>query len=405
MWEETIKNARILIVDDQEANVLYLETILRKSGYTSFQSTRDSRQVLALFNENRPDLILLDLMMPHVDGFAVMEHLKPLIPADSYLPILVLTADISPETRRRALSSGAGDFLVKPFDPAEVVLRIHNLLSAWFLHVLPQQQNVVLEERVRERTRELEASQLEVLERLAQAAEFRDDDTGQHTKRVGEMAALLAQALEMPTGHVHVIRQAAPLHDVGKIGISDTILLKPGKLTDEEFETIKTHAALGARLLAEGHSSFVNMAEIIARSHHERWDGRGYPQGLKEEEIPIEGRIVAIADVFDALTHERPYKKAWPVEEALAEIERQSGKQFDPRIVEAFLQVCERLGQGAALILAAVLPLRGSSTQPRACGADGSNRDSCSASTRAALRLSSVAPTRSRTARSGSPSA
>jgi putative two-component system response regulator len=345
MWEETIKNARILIVDDQEPNVLYLETILRKSGYKAFHSTRDPRQVLPLFIENKPDLILLDLMMPHLDGFAVMEQLKPLIPPDSYLPILVLTADISPETRRRALSSGASDFLVKPFDPTEVSLRIRNLLSAWFLHVLPQQQMVLLEEKVRERTKELEASQLEVLERLAQAAEFRDDDTGQHTQRVGRMAALLAEALGLSPDQIEIIRQAAPLHDVGKIGISDTILLKPGKLTDTEFDTIKSHAAIGARLLSHGHSSFVNIAEIIALSHHERWDGRGYPQGLKEEEIPLEGRIVAIADVFDALTHERPYKKAWPIEEALAEIERQSGKQFDPRVVEAFLQVCKCLVQ------------------------------------------------------------
>ena len=339
MWEDNIKNARILIVDDQEANVLYLESILRKSGYTDFRSTQDSRQVLPLFNENRPDLLLLDLMMPHLDGFTVMNQLKPLIAQDSYLSILVLTADISPETRRKALSSGASDFLVKPFDPTEVTLRIHNLLSAWFLHVLPQRQNAVLEEKVRERTRELEDSQLEVLQRLAQAAEFRDDDTGQHTRRVGEMAALLAQALGFPKAQVEVIRRAAPLHDVGKIGISDTILLKPGKLTEDEFDTIKTHAAIGAKLLSGGRSDFVKTAEIIAGSHHERWDGNGYPNKLAGESIPIEGRIIAVTDVFDALTNERPYKKAWPVEEARAEIEKQSGKQFDPRVVEAFLRV------------------------------------------------------------------
>ncbi len=338
MWEDNIKNARILIVDDQEANVLYLESVLRKAGYTDFRSTSDSREVLPLFEQRRPDL-LLDLMMPHLDGFAVMEQLKPLVAEDSYLPILVLTADVSPETRRRALSGGANDFLVKPFDPREAVLRIHNLLSAWFLHLMPQQQKQILEEKVRERTRELEDSQLEVLQRLAQAAEFRDDDTGQHTRRVGEMAALLAQALDFPEAQVEVIRRAAPLHDVGKIGISDTILLKPGKLTEEEFEIIKSHTAIGARLLAGGHSDFVKTAETIAISHHERWDGNGYPQRLKAEEIPLEGRIVAVTDVFDALTHERPYKKAWPVEEARAEIEKQSGKQFDPRVVEAFLQV------------------------------------------------------------------
>jgi len=340
MWEEKIKSARILIVDDQDANILYLETILGRAGYTSYQSTNDPRQVLGLFEQHRPDLILLDLMMPHLDGFAVMEQLKPLTAPDSYLPILVLTADVSPETRRRALSSGANDFLVKPFDPGEAVLRIQNLLSAWFLHIMPQQQNHILEEKVRERTRELEESQLEVLQRLAQAAEFRDDDTGQHTQRVGEIAALVAQALKFPAQRIELLRRAAPLHDVGKIGISDTILLKPGKLTPEEFEIVKSHAAIGARMLANGRSDMVQMAEAIALSHHERWDGAGYPQGLKEEVIPIEGRVVAVADVFDALTHERPYKKAWSVEEARAEIARQSAKQFDPRVVEAFLQVC-----------------------------------------------------------------
>ncbi len=345
MWEEKIKNARILIVDDQDANVLYLESILRKSGYTDFHSTTDSRQVLGLFQKHKPDLILLDLMMPHLDGFAVMEQLAPLVAPDSYQPILVLTADVSPETRRRALSGGANDFLVKPFDPREAVLRINNLLSAWFLHVMPQREKQILEEKVRERTRELEESQLEVLERLAQAAEFRDDDTGQHTRRVGEMAALLAQALDLPAEQIEVIRRAAPLHDVGKIGISDTILLKPAKLTDEEFDVIKSHAAIGARLLAGGRSPFVKTAEIIAGTHHERWDGNGYPNKLAGEQIPIEGRIVAITDVFDALTHERPYKRAWPVEEARAEIERQSGKQFDPRVVAAFRQVCDRAGQ------------------------------------------------------------
>ena len=343
MWEEIIKNAHVLIVDDQDANVLFLEAILRKAGYTNFRSTTDAREVLPLFQQQRPDLILLDLMMPHHNGFEIMEQLNPLTPEDSYLPILVLTADVSPETRRRALASGANDFLVKPFDPREAVLRIHNLLSVWFLHLLPQQQNQILEQKVRERTHELEESQLEILERLAQAAEFRDDDTGQHTRRVGEMAALLAQKLELNDEHIEIMRRAAPLHDVGKIGISDTILLKPAKLTPEEFAIIKTHTTIGARLLSGGRSDFVRLAETIALCHHERWDGNGYPQGLAGENIPIEGRIVAITDVFDALTHERPYKKAWTIEDARTEILSQSAKQFDPRVVEAFCQICDQI--------------------------------------------------------------
>ena len=342
MWRETIKNAHILIVDDQEANVFFLEAILRRSGYTNFRSTTDAREVLPLFQQQRPDLILLDLMMPHHDGFEIMEQLKPLTSEDSYLPILVLTADVSTETRRRALASGANDFLVKPFDPREAVLRIHNLLSAWFLHLLPQQQNQILEQKVHERTHELENSQLEVLERLAQAAEFRDDDTGQHTRRVGEMAARLAQVLGLSDEHVEIVRRAAPLHDVGKIGISDTILLKPDKLTPEEFAIIQTHTTIGARLLAGGRSDFVCTAEAIALNHHERWDGGGYPHGLSGENIPIEGRIVAITDVFDALIHARPYKHAWPRHEALAEIQSQSARQFDPQVVEAFCDIYHR---------------------------------------------------------------
>ena len=195
----------------------------------------------------------------------------------------------------------------------------------------------LLEQRVHERTEELAQSQSEILSRLARAAEFRDDDTGQHTQRVGYAASLLAQSLGLPTEQVELIRQAAPLHDVGKIAISDLILLKPGKLTDEEFATMKTHAAIGAALLSDGHSDVVQLAERIAGAHHERWDGKGYPHQLAGEQIPLEGRILAIVDVFDALTHERPYKKAWPVAEAVAEITRQSGQQFDPQVVAAFL--------------------------------------------------------------------
>jgi putative two-component system response regulator len=200
-----------------------------------------------------------------------------------------------------------------------------------------EQSRQLLEQRVNERTSDLAQSQAEVLNRLARAAEFRDDDTGQHTQRVGRTTALLAQALGVPTEQVALIRQAAPLHDVGKIAISDVILLKPGRLTDEELALMKTHAMVGATLLSGGSSEVVQMAERIAGSHHERWDGKGYPHGLQGEAIPLVARLLAVADVFDALTHERPYKKAWPVEEAVAEIARQSGRQFDPRVVEAFL--------------------------------------------------------------------
>jgi putative two-component system response regulator len=336
------QDCRILIVDDQEANVLLLSNILKRAGYTNLTSVTDSRQVLPLYMDGRPDLLLLDLMMPYMDGFKVMEQIGPLVGEGRYFPILVLTADISQDTKRRALSAGATDFLTKPFDATEVVLRIRNLLQTRHLHLRLEGQNQVLDNKVRERTRELEEAQMEILERLAQAAEFRDDMTGQHTRRVGHWSALLAAELGMPSEAVDFLRKSAPLHDVGKIAIADSILLKAGKLTPEEFEVMKTHAAVGARLLARGHSDLVRIAENIARTHHERWDGTGYPQGLAGEAIPIEGRIVSVVDVFDALTHERPYKPAWPVREAVAEIEQQSGRQFDPYVVTALVRVVER---------------------------------------------------------------
>ena len=332
------QSARILIIDDQPANTLLLEGILEEEDYQAYRSITDSRQALPVFLEYQPDLILLDLQMPYLNGFDVMNQLRPRIPSDTFFPILVLTADINPQTKRQALTEGATDFVTKPFDATEVILRIRNLLQTRALHRQLQDQNQLLDKRVRERTLELEETQLEILERLALAAEYRDDDTGDHTNRVGQMSAQIAKALHLPEAEVALIRHAAPLHDVGKIAIPDAILLKPGKLTLEELEHMKTHTTLGAKMLSGGRFPLLQMAEEIALTHHEHWNGNGY-LGLTGESIPIAGRIVAVADVFDALIHERPYKKAWPYEEALAEIHRQNGEQFDPRIVEAFLSV------------------------------------------------------------------
>jgi putative two-component system response regulator len=354
-------DACILIVDDEPANMLLLQSILTGAGYNRLLSAWDGQEAIQKILEDKPDLVLLDLLMPVCDGYQVLEQLEEHF-AEQHLPVLVLTADITSRAKRRSLRSGAKDFLIKPFDSVEVLLRVRNLLETRFLTLELQNQNRDLEERVAQRTAEVteayekqvlfnaqlresqravEESQIEVLHRLAQAAELRDDDTGQHTHRVGELAARLAQQLQLEKSKVELIRLAAPLHDVGKIGVSDTILLKPGRLTPEEFETMKKHAVIGGALLAAGQSAFVRTAEIIALSHHERYDGSGYPNGLAGEDIPIEGRILAIVDVFDALTHERPYKSAWSVEEAIAEIKNQSGKHFDPRVVSAFLEIVE----------------------------------------------------------------
>lgn len=338
MERNLLTTSRILIIDDQPSNVALLEGILEEEDFTSLRSVLDPREALRSYIEFLPDLILLDLQMPYLDGFEVMKQLKACLAPSDFLPILILTADVTPEAKRRALTGGALDFLTKPFDAMEVVLRIKNLLQTRSLHLQLQVQNQVLDQKVQERTAELEATQVEILERLALAAEYRDDHTGEHTKRVGETAAQIARALGWPPEEVELIRRAAPLHDVGKIAISDSILLKPGKLTPEEFERMKTHTKVGAKMLSGGRFALLQLAEQIALTHHERWDGTGY-MGLCGEVIPMAGQIVSVADVYDALTSERPYKKGWTQQAALEEIQRQSGRQFDPRVVEAFLRV------------------------------------------------------------------
>jgi putative two-component system response regulator len=339
MTSRTYKNARILIVDDEVGNVDLLRRLLERSGFNRVESTNDAREAAGLYVKFRPDLILLDLHMPHMDGLAVMDELNQIAEA-SYLPILMLTGDVSQEAKREALSRGAKDFLNKPFHSDEVMLRIGTLLETRFLYLQIQGQNQMLEAKVRERTRELEAAQIEIIERLARAAEFRDDNTGQHTERVGQMAALLAKQIGLPDAQVALIRRASPLHDVGKIGIPDTILLKMGKLTPEEFEVVKTHTTIGARILSGSRFPILRLAEEIAYNHHERWDGNGYA-GIVGDAIPLAGRIVAVVDVFDALTQKRPYKAAWPVGEAIAELDRQRSTQFDPALVDAFLRIVD----------------------------------------------------------------
>ena len=339
MTSRAFRNARILIVDDEDANIEILQRILTRAGFTRIETTNDSREVTALYVEHRPDLILLDLHMPHLDGLDVMDQLNEIAEA-SYLPILILSGDLTPEARRDALSRGAKDFVNKPFQQDELLLRIKTLLETRFLYIQIQSQNQLLEAKVRERTRELVEAQIEIIERLAVAAEFRDDNTGQHTHRVGQMSALLAKQLGLADAQVSLIRRAAELHDVGKIGVPDTILMKMGKLTPEEFEIVKTHTVIGARILSGGKFPLLRLAEEIAFSHHERWDGDGYAR-IKGVDVPLAGRIVAVADVFDALTQQRPYKPAWPVAEAIGEIDRQRERQFDPAVVDAFLRVIE----------------------------------------------------------------
>jgi len=334
-------NASILIVDDEPANVQLLERILKQAGDQTCRSVSDPRLFWEAFTETRPDLILLDLHMPHLDGFQILSGLTSSA-QDAYLPVLVLTADVTADTRHKALGLGAMDFVSKPFDALEVLQRVRNLLHTRHLTLRLSAQNEALEGRVRERTSELEAANLETVERLALAAEYRDDETGEHIRSVGRIARVLALEVGVPPAEAEIIGIAAPLHDIGKIGLPDSILGKPGRLTEEEIIVMRQHARLGAEILARARTPLLETARTIALTHHERWDGSGYPSGLAGGQIPLAGRIAAVADVFDALTRKRRYKPAWPSDVALAEIVDAAGHQFDPMVVRAFERITLR---------------------------------------------------------------
>jgi putative two-component system response regulator len=339
-------DAQFIIADDDEAAVDALARILRAAGYRAIRTTTDSCEVDVLVQQSEPDLVLLDLHMPERDGIAVLRDLRAAALPRSYLPVLMVTGDPSQTERRRALAAGATDFVMKPYEIDEVLLRIGNLLETRYLHRELRRHSHSLELRVAVRTAELDAAHVDTLKRLALAAEFRDDETGRHTERVGEIAAILASALGLPEEDARLIGQAAPLHDVGKIGIPDAILRKPGPLTETEWATMKQHTTIGARLLAGGQSRIVRLAEQIALTHHEHWNGLGYPRGLAGDAIPLAGRIVMVADVFDALLSDRVYRTAWGVERVLGYITGHAGQRFDPRIAA----LCDVPGVRDALI-------------------------------------------------------
>ena len=330
-----MSSARILVVDDDEINIRLLTRILGRAGYTNIETTTDGASVVGLVGKFDPDLVLLDLNMPAPDGFEILRQLGPRMEAPGRLPVLVLTGDGATERRRAALSLGACDFVAKPYDSAEAVLRIRNILETRFLQRELENHNALLETRVQERTRELRRSELEILERLSRTCEIRDDETGRHTLRVGQLSGLIASALGLGAVVISRIRRAAPLHDLGKIGIPDSILLKPGRLTPEETAVMRTHTTIGATILSGGGSEFLRVAERIACSHHEAWDGSGYPHGTAGADIPIEARIVAVADCVDALSHNRPYRMASTRAAIFDELKRSSGAHFDPVIIEA----------------------------------------------------------------------
>ena len=330
--------ARILIVDDHPANALLLQRVLEAEGYNFVDTTTDPRTVVGLHEINDYDLILLDLRMPYLDGFEVMRLLMATI-VDDFLPVLVITAQTDEETRLKALREGARDFLTKPFGRSEILARIRNHLEVRALFNRQRVLSETLEARVHERTQALLDSQYETIRRLGRAGELRDNETGLHVVRMSHTCHRLALASGLGEERAKLLRDASPMHDIGKIGIPDRILLKPGSLAPDEWEIMKTHVTIGADMLAGGGSEIISCARTVVLSHHERWDGSGYPAGQRGDEIPIEGRIAALADVFDALTSERPYKSAWSVPAAIDYVHENAGRHFDPNLVAVFDEV------------------------------------------------------------------
>jgi cyclic di-GMP phosphodiesterase len=331
-------NARFLIVDDNHANGILLCKMLNKAGYQNIVVITDPCKVPELYQTESFDLILLDILMPKMDGIEVMQTLNE-IKGDDYLPILVLTVELDHNIRNQALVAGAKDFLTKPFDYTEVLNRIHNMLEVRFMHNQLRDQKQHLEHEVKRRTKALEETRLGIIQRLGRVAEYRDNETGMHVIRMSKYCELMAQESGMSEAECWGLFNAAPMHDVGKIAIPDKILLKEGPLDKEEWEVMKTHAKLGAELLDGYDFGVLALARNLALTHHEKWNGSGYPQGLKGEEIPLDTRILMICDVFDALTSKRPYKEAWSVEQAMAEIEEGSGIHFDPDLVVQFKKI------------------------------------------------------------------
>ena len=355
--ERDIKQSCILIVDDEPLNIEVVRRYLEMGGYRNLISTDHAGQALPLMGLNRPDVVLLDIQMPGINGLEILAAIR----SDEELcrtPVLILTGSSDPETKLIALQAGATDLLPKPVHSEELLARLGNVLKVKAYQDRLYSYSEELEEAVRRRTAELESSRLDVIHCLARAAEFRDDDTGQHIVRVGRYARVIAAQLGFSRRDLDILEPAAQLHDVGKIGIPDSILLKSGKLTPEEYEMMQKHCGfgnrivhkvpdgdavmlrrhtdIGARIIDASSSPILEMARRIALTHHERWDGNGYPLGLSREDIPVEGRITAVADVFDALSSKRPYKPAFPLQKCFAIMAEGRGTQFDPEVLDAF---------------------------------------------------------------------
>lgn len=332
----------IVSIDDNENNLFLIEAICSEMGL-DVKSFSEPLEALIYVLQNHIDLIIIDYMMPNLDGISFIEEFRK---QNDKVPIIMVTAAGDDETiHKDAFDAGVNDFISKPVNSVLFKARVTNLLTGYKNRLLIEDRAKLLEEEVKKATKDLINREHETLYVLGKTAEYKDPETASHVARVAHYSKLIAREYGLSEKEQEIIYYAAPFHDLGKVGIEDDILLKPGKLDDQEFEIMKKHASIGYEILKDSHSEFLKAGATIAISHHEKWDGSGYPKGLKGEDIHIYGRIVAVVDVFDALTSNRPYKKAWSFDEALELLKEESEKHFDPKIIELFIKNIDEIKQ------------------------------------------------------------